>query len=104
LARVSGRWFDSRFGAQRHLTTNNWGLSPIVSVTITLDGEAFNLIVDQRTLDRSSPAAHQAVVSLISPLARLADPRASRIARVWREFGGIRHDIHQRKLGMTNRV
>nr|CRH06119.1 conserved protein of unknown function [Candidatus Magnetococcus massalia] len=53
-------------------------------VTLELGGEAFQMMVDNKTLSRDGVSRPRLVVSLISPTARFAAPRATPMERVWK--------------------
>nr|CRH06011.1 Conserved protein of unknown function [Candidatus Magnetococcus massalia] len=53
------------------------------SLTLVLEGESFNLIVDNKSLTRDGVSRPQLSVALISPTARFAFPRAAPLERSW---------------------
>ena len=52
-------------------------------VTLELGGETFNMMVDNKTLTRDGVSRPRLTISLISPTARFAAPRAAPMERTW---------------------
>lgn len=52
-------------------------------ITLELGGEVFSFIVDNKMLDRTGVGMPRFTVSVISPTARFAAPRATPLDRVW---------------------
>ena len=54
-------------------------------ITLELGGEVFNLVVDNKTLERNGVGMPRFSVSVVSPTARLSSPRATPMERTWDE-------------------
>ncbi|MBF0285918.1 MAG: hypothetical protein HQL51_15825, partial [Magnetococcales bacterium] len=54
-------------------------------ITLELGGEVFNLVVDNKTLERNGVGLPRFSVSVVSPTVRWTSPRAAPLERTWND-------------------